>query len=92
MVRKSELTDATWDEVNFTDATWTIPKARMKRRSPHRVYLSNQVMDILVALKTFAGGSHYVLPSRPLSRHLKKVASAAGSGSPGCRPGQLLRG
>ena len=64
MVRKSELTDATWDEVNFVDATWTIPKARMKRRNPHRVYLSSQVMDIFVALKTFAGGSRYVLPSR----------------------------
>lgn len=64
MVRKSELTDATWDEVNFTDATWTISKTRMKRRNPHVVYLSNQVMDIFIAFKTFAGGSRYVLPSR----------------------------
>ncbi|MGU4663631.1 tyrosine-type recombinase/integrase, partial [Escherichia coli] len=35
MVRKSELTNATWNEINFTDALWTIPKERMKRRNPH---------------------------------------------------------
>lgn len=64
MVRKSELTDATWDEINFTEALWTIPKERMKRRNPHVVYLSQQALDIFIALKTFAGGSRYVLPSR----------------------------
>lgn len=64
MVRKSELTEATWDEVNFTLATWTIPAERMKRKRPHVVYLSRQALDIFVALKTCAGGSRYVLPSR----------------------------
>ncbi|WP_223201925.1 tyrosine-type recombinase/integrase, partial [Streptococcus pneumoniae] len=52
MVRKSELTEATWDEVNFTLATWTIPAERMKRKRPHVVYLSRQALDIFVALKT----------------------------------------
>lgn len=64
MVRKSELANATWSEVNFTDAMWTIPKERMKRRLPHVVYLSRQALDFFIALKTFAGGSEYVLPSR----------------------------
>jgi integrase len=64
MVRKSELTNAKWTEINFTDAIWTIPKERMKLRRPHLVFLSNQALDIFVALKTFAGGSEYVLPSR----------------------------
>ncbi|MFT5308957.1 MAG: integrase [Thalassolituus oleivorans] len=36
----------------------------MKRRKPHLVFLSRQAIDLLVALKTFAGGSEYVLPSR----------------------------
>ncbi len=31
MVRKSELQDATWDEVDFENAVWTISKERMKR-------------------------------------------------------------
>ena len=64
MVRKSELTDATWSEINFSDALWTVPKERMKRRNPHLVFLSRQALDIFIALKTFAGGSDYVLPSR----------------------------
>lgn len=41
MVRKSELTNATtWNEINFSEALWTIPKERMKRRNPHLVFLS----------------------------------------------------
>lgn len=57
MVRKSELTDAKWSEIIFSEALWTIPKDRMKRRNPHLVFLSRQALDIFIALKTFAGGS-----------------------------------
>jgi integrase len=64
LVRKSELIEATWAEVDFENATWTIPKARMKGRNPHVVYLSRQAMDIFVALHTCAAGSRFVLPSR----------------------------
>ncbi|WP_444543528.1 tyrosine-type recombinase/integrase [Laribacter hongkongensis] len=64
MVRKGELLQATWDEVDFRQAVWTIPAARMKARRPHSIYLSQQAMDIMVALKTCAGGSNYLLPSR----------------------------
>jgi integrase len=38
MVRKSELRDAVWDEVDFENALWSIPKERMKRSKPHNVY------------------------------------------------------
>lgn len=73
MVRKGELQDATWDEVDFENAVWTIPKERMKRSKAHNVYLSRQALDILIALKTCAGNSRYLLPSRydadaPMSR------------------------
>jgi integrase len=73
MVRKSELLEAVWDEVDFGNAVWSIPKERMKRGKPHNVYLSRQSLDIMVALKTCAGNSHYLLPSRydadaPMSR------------------------
>lgn len=64
MKRKTEVAHATWDEVSFQDAVWTIPKARMKTGLDHNVYLSRQALDILVALKTCAGGSQYVFPSR----------------------------
>ncbi|WP_377705354.1 tyrosine-type recombinase/integrase [Pseudoduganella sp. UC29_71] len=91
MVRKSELTDATWDEINFSSGIWTIPAERMKRRNPHNVYLSTQAVDIFIALRTCAGGSRYVLPSRydadlPISNatlnqvttSVSRVARAAG--------------
>ena len=73
MVRKSELQDAKWDEVDFENAVWTIPKERMKRSKAHNVYLSLQALDIMIALRTCAGNSRYLLPSRydadaPMSR------------------------
>jgi integrase len=37
MVRKSELQDAVWGEVDFENAVWTIPKERMKRSKAHNV-------------------------------------------------------
>ncbi len=45
----------------------------MKRSKAHNVYLSTQALDIFIALKTCAGNSRYVLPSRydadaPMSR------------------------
>lgn len=64
LVRKSELIEATWAEVDFENATWTIPKSRMKGRNPHVVYLSRQAVDIFVALHTCAAGSKFVVPSR----------------------------
>lgn len=64
LVRKSELIEATWNEVDFEAAVWTIPKARMKGRRAHNVYLSSQALDIMIALRTCAAGSRYVLPSR----------------------------
>lgn len=64
MLRKGEMTKGEWSEVNFSEKVWTIPAARMKGRKPHLVFLSNQALDILVALKTMAGGSRYILPSR----------------------------
>ncbi|WP_439471265.1 tyrosine-type recombinase/integrase [Brevundimonas sp.] len=91
MVRKSELQDGVWTEVDFDIAVWSIPAARMKRSRPHNVYLSTQMLDILVALKTCAGNSKYILPSRydadaPMSRATfnrvtSAIAERAGKGN-----------
>ncbi|MGQ6156058.1 tyrosine-type recombinase/integrase [Serratia sp. IR-2025] len=64
MVRKGELTDATWKEVDFSSARWTIPAERMKAGRPHVVYLSQQAIDIMVALQVAACGSDFILPAR----------------------------
>lgn len=64
MVRKSEFVNATWDEVDFDNAKWTIPKERMKTGKPHVVYLSTQALDILVTFKTCFSASRYLHPGR----------------------------
>src|SRR5690625_6003929 len=60
MVRKSELTNATWSEINFSEALWTIPKERMKRRNPHLVFLSQQALDIFIDRKSTRLNSSHV--------------------------------
>jgi|GEM_PF-2372219 len=39
--------DATWSEIDFEHALWSIPGGRMKRRNPHNVYLPRQVSVLL---------------------------------------------
>jgi integrase len=82
MVRKSELQDATWGEIDFENAVWSIPKERMKRSKAHNIYLSRQAIDMMIALKTCAGNSNYLLPSRydadaPMSRATFNRVTAA---------------
>lgn len=38
LVRKNELIEATWAEIDFETAIWMIPKQRMKGRNPHVIY------------------------------------------------------
>ncbi|CZV98824.1 putative integrase [Enterobacter cloacae] len=70
MVRKSELIEATWSEVNFNALEWRIPGERMKMDNPHSVPLSKQALAMFEELKFLAGDSPYVFPSRNDHRHL----------------------
>lgn len=71
MCRKSEVTQARWQEVDFDAATWTIPAERMKGKRPHRVYLPRQAVALLKELHTLTGDGEYIFPStyRP-ERHI----------------------
>ena len=64
MVRKGELVNATWDEVDFKNKVWTIPAERMKAKRAHNVYLSEQALDLIVAFQIYSEGSAYLLPGR----------------------------
>lgn len=74
MVRKSELTESTWQEFDLKEGIWDIPAKRMKKDKPHRVYLSTQATAMLEELKIYAGKSKYVFSStrgtedRPISK------------------------
>lgn len=64
MVRKSELTQARWEEIDLERAAWSIPGERMKKDKPHFVPLSRQAVAMFEELKGLASGSEWVLPSR----------------------------
>ncbi|OSP28285.1 tyrosine-type recombinase/integrase [Escherichia coli] len=63
-VRTGELRLATWDEIDFTNALWVIPKERMKMRRPHVVPLSHQTQMLLKEIKiiTAPRNSELVIP------------------------------
>ena len=64
LVRKGELINATWDEIDFKNKVWTIPAERMKAKRAHNVYLSEQAIDLIVAFQIYSEGSPYLLPGR----------------------------
>lgn len=64
MVRKSELIEAKWEEIDFDRAEWSIPGERMKKDKPHLVPLSRQAVAMFEELKGLASGSEWVFPSR----------------------------
>lgn len=74
MVRKSELTEARWEEFKVEEGVWDIPAERMKKDRPHQVYLSEQARELLIELRGLAGHSPFLFPSsrgtedRPISK------------------------
>jgi len=75
MVRKSEMTEARWEEIDLAKAEWLIPGERMKMDHPHFVPLSRQAVAMLEELKGLSSGSSYVFPSRnTLSKSISKTA------------------
>ncbi len=64
MVRKSELIEAKWEELDLEKAEWSIPGERMKKDKPHQVSLSSQAVAMFEELKGLSSGSEWVCPSR----------------------------
>lgn len=64
MVRKSELLEARWEEIDFDKTEWNIPVERMKKDKPHLVPLSEQALAMFEELRALSSGSEWVLPSR----------------------------
>ncbi len=62
-VRPGELRQAQWSEIDFENATWSIPAERMKMREPHLVPLSRQSIEILKELQPLTERSDFLFPS-----------------------------
>lgn len=71
LVRKGELTNARWDNVNLEKLEWRLPTS--KTGDPHFVPLSTQAGKLFSELQVLAGDSKWVLPGRnaerPISEH-----------------------
>ena len=72
--RTSETLLATWNEVNLSTQTWTMPGERMKAGVEHRVPLAPRCVEILTETQALADGSHYVFPGRSGTKPLSGMA------------------
>ena len=61
-VRTSELILAKWSEIDFMEARWDIPAARMKMRTRHIVPLATQSLEVLGLLKGLTGHTEWLFP------------------------------
>lgn len=68
--RTSEVTGASWDEIDMNNQTWTIPAERMKMKKPHTVPLSSQAIELLESLPNQTG---WLFPSPHYGKHLSNM-------------------
>lgn len=78
-VRPGELRFATWDEIDFEKAEWTIPAERTKMRRPHRVPLSGTVIALFREAHQLTGPMGYIFHAshtrrRPMSENTLNAA------------------
>lgn len=80
--RPGEIRAMEWSEINWDQARWEIPAAKMKMRAPHIVPLSRQALELLEELHLLTGRGRYVFPSargasRCLSENTVRIALRA---------------
>ena len=67
-VRKSELTEATWDEFDLEKNIWNLPSHRSKSGVGIDIPLPPAVIEWLTELNVLACGSMYLFPNRRASK------------------------
>lgn len=63
MVRPSEAAGARWEEIDWDEKLWNIPAERMKKKKPHSVPLSSQMLTLLEDIKPISGSLDYIFPA-----------------------------
>ena len=56
--RSGEVREATWTEVDFGRALWSLPAARMKASKPHRVPLCDEAVRLLEKRRQLCSGQY----------------------------------
>ena len=71
IARSKQARLATWAEIDFDNATWTIPGDRMKSGIPHTVPLSSQAIDLLIYVQDRTGSSQgLIFPPKLTAKNL----------------------
>ncbi len=71
--RTNEVLLAVWDEIDLSEATWTIPAVRMKGGEIHVVPLSKRAVALLTQLKSRTGGKGFVFPGKQSGKPLSNM-------------------
>jgi len=61
--RRNEIAAGRWEEVDLTEATWSLPAVRVKNGRADVFPLSDQSLDIIAILESM-GGSEFLFPAR----------------------------
>ncbi len=73
--RTSEVTFATWAEVDLAKNIWTIPEGRMKATKEHRVPLVERAIAVLNEVRPYSNGT-YIFPGGKEDKPLSNMAMA----------------
>ena len=71
--RTGEVIGATWNEIDFGEAVWTVRAERMKANKEHRVPLSKPALAILQRLHAHRAGE-FIFPGARASNPLSNMA------------------
>lgn len=72
--RTSEVLGLKWEEIDFGNKTWIIPKERMKAGIEHRVPLSNQALELLAKIKKMSKSDYAFQSSSKIKKPISNMA------------------
>ncbi|WP_162580132.1 tyrosine-type recombinase/integrase, partial [Acinetobacter baumannii] len=61
--RSGEVFGATWQEIDFKNKVWIIPKERMKADKEHRVPLSHEAIALLESIQQYTRPQDFIFPA-----------------------------
>ncbi len=82
--RQSEVAGMRWDELDFDDASWTVPGERMKSKRVHLVPLSSIALEVLRNVPRVSDKHVFPSPTRPdqsianLGKAAKRIKQQSG--------------
>lgn len=74
VARTSEVIGATWEEIDFDQAVWTVPSRRMKANKEHRVPLPARALEILHEMEKQPRNGNHIFPGWGEKSHLSNMA------------------